>query len=230
MKRLGIISLFVLLFIGFISIWHFSYKLGLEEAVVPIMNEEPINLMPSEKGVFRRSEHAMDYANMPIDKNHQRSLVSYYKNRAFPGAPPTIPHALNNDRNMGGNACLKCHENGGFVSKFEAYAPVTPHPEMVNCRQCHVPENTSSVFKPSNFHKNEAPEAGVNNALIGSPPVIPHQLQMRENCLSCHGGASAPAEIRVSHPERINCRQCHVPNNKSEKDIGIFKRKSHEKK
>lgn len=34
---------------------------------------------------------------------------------------------------------------------------------------------------------------------------------MRENCVSCHAGPSAPKEIRVTHPERVNCRQCHVP-------------------
>lgn len=224
MKRIGIISLFVLLFIGFITIWHFSYEVGLEEAVVSDSNVQPINLMPSEKGVFRRSEHAMDYANMPIDKNHERSLHSYYNNRAFHGAPPTIPHKVS-ERNMGGNSCLKCHENGGFAKAYNAYAPVTPHPEMVNCRQCHVPVKTNKVFKVSEFHKVPAPKSGINNALQGSPPVIPHQLQMRENCLSCHAGPSAPKEIRVSHPERINCRQCHVPNNKEVTDIGTFKRK-----
>ena len=50
----------------------------------------------------------------------------------------------------------------------------------------------------------------------GSPPVIPHKLFMRENCLSCHAGPSAPKEIRMSHPERVNCRQCHVPGNTQE--------------
>ena len=48
-------------------------------------------------------------------------------------------------------------------------------------------------------------------ALEGSPPVIPHGLQMRENCLACHAGSAAPKEIKVSHPTRVNCRQCHVP-------------------
>ena len=123
---------------------------------------------------------------------------------------------------MGENSCLKCHENGGFVEKFSAYAPVSPHPELVNCRQCHVPQKTQRLFKGFNQRKLKAPKAGVNNALVTSPPVIPHQIQLRENCLSCHAGPSAPKEIRVSHPERINCRQCHVINNKVITDIGTF--------
>ena len=227
MKRFGIISIFILLFVGFITVWHYSYEHGQEEAYITLNSDEKTNFIPSEQGVFRRSEHAMDYANMPYDENHQRALEDgYYDNRAYHGAPPAIPHEVTNDRNMGENSCLKCHENGGFVTKFEAYAPVTPHPEMINCRQCHVPQKTDQLFRESNFKRATSPLAGINNALEGSPPAIPHELQMRENCLSCHAGPSAPKEIRVSHPERINCRQCHVPNTKVTKDIGGFKRKS----
>ncbi len=225
MKRLGIVSLFVLLLVAFLSVWNYSYQAGLEEAYVPLEKKEPYPEIPSEKGVFQRSEFALDYAAMPIDATHQRSLKDYYDNRAYHGAPPSIPHEVSSERNMGGNACLKCHENGGFVSKYDAYAPVTPHPDKINCRQCHVPQKTQSLFKITNFEKVAAPKAGINNALPGSPPVIPHQLQLRENCLSCHAGPSAPKEIRVSHPERVNCRQCHVINNKEVTDIGNFIRK-----
>ncbi|MGB0896631.1 MAG: nitrate reductase cytochrome c-type subunit [Flavobacteriaceae bacterium] len=224
MKRLGIISLFVILFAAFIGIWNYSYRSGLEEAYIPTKKESTDILIPSEQGVFQRSEYALDYANMPIDEAHQRSLETYYDNRAYHGAPPSIPHPVEDERNMGGNSCLKCHHNGGFVTKYDAYAPVTPHPDLVNCRQCHVPQVTETLFKPTVFEKVPAPKAGINNALAGSPPVIPHQIQMRENCLSCHAGPGAPKEIRVSHPERVNCRQCHVPNNKEVTDIGVFKR------
>lgn len=224
-KRLGIISLFIILFISFIIIWNYSYYKGQEEAYIPIDNNKLVSIIPSETGVFQRSEFALDYANMPIDENHQRTLTIYYKNRAYHGAPPSIPHVVSEERNMGGNSCLKCHQNGGFTEKFNAYAPVTPHPEMVNCRQCHVSQNTQTLFKGTNFRRIVVPEVGVNNALEGSPPIIPHQLQLRENCLACHAGPSAPKEIRVSHPERINCRQCHVLNNKEIKDIGTFIRK-----
>ncbi|OEK08183.1 cytochrome C [Flavivirga aquatica] len=224
MKRLGIISLFVILFMAFIAVWNISYQSGMEEAYIPVENTNPISLIPSETGVFTRSKYALDYVNMPVDEQHQRVLKNYYKNRAFHGAPPSIPHPVEDERNMGDNSCLKCHQNGGFVNKYDAYAPVTPHPEMINCRQCHVPEHTKQLFKETNFYKADPPEVGVNNALQGSPPVIPHQIQMHENCLACHAGPSAPKEIRVSHPERVNCRQCHASNNKETEDIGIFKR------
>jgi len=228
MKRLVVISLFTLLFAGFIVVWNYSYQTGLEEAYVPIETQSHVDLIPSETGVFERSEFALDYANMPVDENHERTLKTYYNNRAYHGAPPSIPHPVKNKRTMGGNTCLQCHQNGGFAAKFNAYAPVTPHPEKVNCKQCHVEQNTQTLFKGTNFKKISMPEVGINNALLGSPPVIPHQIQLRENCLACHAGPSAPKEIRVSHPERINCRQCHVPNNKVVRDIGIFKRNSND--
>ncbi len=44
--------------------------------------------------------------------------------------------------------------------------------------------------------------------MLKFPPTIPHSLQNRTNCISCH-----EAEIRppvTPHPERKNCQQCHV--------------------
>lgn len=215
-KRLVIISFFVIIFITFIAIWNFSYQKGLEEAYTPIIETPTGNVIPSETGVFRRFDTSnLDYSSMPVDENHQRTLKDYYDNRAYPGAPPSIPHPVAKERSFGGNTCIQCHQQGGFVQKFNAYAPITPHPEMVNCRQCHVTKNTNNTFVEFAFAKADPPQIGegVNNAMLGSPPMIPHQLQMRESCISCHAGPSAPKEIRVTHPERVNCRQCHLPKN-----------------
>lgn len=223
-KRLGIISLFLVLFIAFITIWNYSYQEGLEESYIPIEESSTKTIIPLESGVFKRSGLALEYANMPVDEEHQRSLETYYDNRAYPGAPPSIPHPVKEEMSLGANTCLQCHENGGFVTKFNAYAPVTPHPEMINCRQCHVVQNTQTLFTENGFAKAHAPKVGINNALPGSPPMIPHQIQMRENCLSCHAGPAAPKEIKVSHPERTNCRQCHVPKDKTVTDIEVFTR------
>lgn len=228
MKRLVVISLFTLLFASFIYVWNVSYQSGLEDAYVPLETEDSNPVIPSESGVFKRSHLAYYYLNMIDDKEHQRSLESYYDNRAFYGAPPSVPHYVADELNMGENSCLKCHENGGFVQKFNAYAPVTPHPEMTNCRQCHVLNKATNQFKQNSFYKMPPPLVGDNNALLTSPPVIPHQIQMRENCLACHAGPSAPKEIRVSHPNRVNCRQCHVPNNKELTAIGNFNRHGNE--
>ena len=159
---------------------------------------------------------------MPLDEDYQRNLKSYYENRAFHGAPPTIPHQIE-EGGIGSQACLKCHENGGFVDRFKAYTPVTPHPDKANCVQCHVQVKSKSFFVPSGWVRNSTPEIG-NQALEGSPPTVPHSLQLRENCLSCHAGPSAVKEIRTTHPNRINCRQCHVINEKKTTDIGTFKR------
>ncbi|MDH3321638.1 MAG: nitrate reductase cytochrome c-type subunit [Flavobacteriaceae bacterium] len=222
MKRLFIIFLLVILMIAGISIWNYSYQTSKTEAYVPVSSLNEKFIIPSEEGVFERSKFALEYADMPIDKNHERSLDTYYKNRAFYGAPPSIPHPVE-ERNMGANSCLKCHDNGGFVSKFNAYTPVTPHPEKVNCRQCHVPIKSESLFVATNWSRTKGASIG-NKALISSPPVIPHQIQLRENCLSCHAGPSAPKEIRTTHPDRVNCRQCHVINDKKIQDIGTFKR------
>jgi len=163
--------------------------------------------------MFERSGFAMEYATMPLDQDYQRNLKTYYNNRAFYGAPPTIPHPIG-EGGIGSNACLKCHQNGGFVDKYQAYTPVTPHPEKSNCVQCHVQVKSKSFFVPSTWLRNKPPATG-NQALLGSPPT---------NCLSCHAGPSAVKEIRTTHPERINCRQCHVINEKKTTDIGTFKR------
>lgn len=138
-----------------------------------------------------------------------RTLNAVYALRHYPGAPPCIPHDLDPDiaRDM---ACNVCHEKGGYVQKYNAYAPLTPHPEFSNCMQCHVERTTESLFQSSDFAA-AAPPALNRAVLPGGPPPIPHTLQLRENCLACHSGPAAPLEIRTSHPERINCRQCHVP-------------------
>lgn len=225
-ERIGMISIFIAFFIVFIGVVSFSYYVGKEEASIPLENGYSNPNIRAEEGVFQRSEYALDYAEMPIDENHQRSIETYYNNRAFHGAPPSIPHEVEGERNMGAASCLKCHENGGFAEKFDAYAPVTPHPDYVNCRQCHVKQNTDDFFVGSNFEKGTIPSVGVNKALESSPPFIPHTLQLRENCLACHAGPSAPKEIRVSHPERVNCRQCHVSQNQLPDDFGTFTRKA----
>ena len=224
-KRFVITSLMSVLILAFWINWYISYQVGQEEALVPVTVDQDTPLLQHEKDVFLRAEYALDYANMPVDEARERSLNEYYDHRAFHGAPPSIPHVVDDERSMGGESCLKCHENGGFVSEFDAYAPVAPHPDMLNCRQCHVEQNQVSNFKGNQFRGAEAPGVGdVNQSLVSSPPMIPHEIHMRENCLSCHAGPSAPKEIRVSHPERINCRQCHVVSANLE-DIGHFTRK-----
>ena len=157
--------------------------------------------------------NGQDYMAIPGEPASERQLDTYYSNRAYPGAPPIIPHAMLNGDSMGGKSCLQCHEKGGYVAQFEAYAPITPHPEMINCTQCHLKPKTNDTFKGTNWQKHPPPTLGTS-AMPGSPLVMPHGLQMKENCMACHAGPAAVAAIRVTHPERTNCRQCHVPNDR----------------
>jgi cytochrome c-type protein NapB len=167
-------------------------------------------MIEGEAATFALASKALTYANAP-EKAGDRTLDKFYSLRAFPSAPPVIPHELLEDKSMGGKGCLGCHKDGGYVPPFKAYAPVTPHPQLENCRQCHVAQTKAAAFAAeSMWQRPEPPEIDLQS-LAGGPPPIPHSLQMRENCLACHAGPGAVAKIRTPHPERVNCRQCHVP-------------------
>lgn len=129
--------------------------------------------------------------------------------RAYDGAPPAIPHELDPELERTQD-CAPCHTFGGYNPALRTYSPRTPHPELTSCLQCHVLPVVSGTFVASDWVPPEVPQYGSGGALLGAPPAIPHALQMREHCVSCHGGASAAPDIRTDHPERFNCRQCHA--------------------
>ena len=147
-----------------------------------------------------------------------RDMTTYYERRAYAGAPPYVPHAVDSERQRTQD-CNTCHEKGGYVAPYNAYSPVTPHPEYENCLQCHAQVVGEGEFRPHDWVSVQSP-ALHRPALPGGPPPMPHSLQLRESCLSCHAGPAAPLEIRTSHPERLNCVQCHVLQNES----GLFAR------
>jgi cytochrome c-type protein NapB len=139
-----------------------------------------------------------------------RTLETYYGRRQYPGSPPMIPHEVPLDFAKDTLNCLACHGQGGYDPVQEAYAPVTPHPDYENCQQCHVPQRTKALFKETDWQSISPPKLG-RPEMGGSPPPIPHSLQLRSDCIACHAGNAAVTEIRVSHAARGNCRQCHVP-------------------
>jgi cytochrome c-type protein NapB len=139
----------------------------------------------------------------------RRNLNSFYELRQYPGSPPRIPHNVSPFFLDEREDCLACHERGGYDVEQDAYAPVTPHPENELCYQCHVPKLTDKLFVGTNWLSVSTPKLG-NSQLGGSPPPIPHSLQLRDDCIACHAGPAAVAEIRVDHATRGNCRQCHV--------------------
>lgn len=186
-----------------------SMRSATTPAVIPLNGAGDAPPIRTESGVFERSELALDYRTAPEGTTGTRTLATFVSRRAYPGAPPIIPHPLADPTTFGGRACLECHGDGGWVQKFSAFAPVTPHPELINCVQCHVPRTVTSLMRGSTFVR--AVEPPIHQAAFkGSPPAIPHDLQMRDNCLACHAGPAAVREIRVTHPERSNCRQCHA--------------------
>jgi cytochrome c-type protein NapB len=75
------------------------------------------------------------------------------------------------------------------------------------CRECHDPARVGAVKIASNWPAAAWPQIhGASDA----PPPIPHDLHLRGNCLACHAGPGAVIELRTDHPERANCRQCHL--------------------
>jgi cytochrome c-type protein NapB len=212
MNKFVIITISIALMIAAIVIIDKGINASQTEAIIVESTYETIRPVTSEKDVYRLSKAHTNFDSMPHDPAHAEAKEEYYKRRAYQGAPPRIPHELVTKKGIGAGACLKCHEHGGYTAKFEAYAPITPHPEFLNCRQCHVPILTEQSFTEGSGFEGLGHPTLQNKALISSPPTIPHDLQNRTDCLSCHGGAGGMTSIRVSHPYRANCVQCHTPN------------------
>jgi nitrate reductase (cytochrome), electron transfer subunit len=192
---------------------------------------EPI---AAEWEVFRTSAAnlAIDPAGGDRRPAHPRTLARYQLLRAYPGAPPRIPHGLTPEESQS-ESCNTCHERGGYSERFGAYVPVTPHPELTGCLGCHIGDaplmavplpGTDPNARCRQCHTIDAlrrqeasgtwrplPWPELTRASVdGAPPPIPHGRDMRGNCLACHAAPAAVAEIATKHPERANCRQCHL--------------------
>jgi len=150
----------------------------------------------------------------PQDK--QIALEKRDRNRAFNGAPPTIPHAIDQRSDR---SCIACHGKGAKTISLRI--PRMSHQFLANCTQCHV-ENSpvhmpASLFKENSFSGLAAPTSGPR-AFKGAPPQIPHSTWMRTDCMSCHGYAGLQG-IRTTHPWRKNCTQCHTPSAKMDQTL-----------
>lgn len=130
--------------------------------------------------------------------------------RAYAGAPPTVPHAM---QEMKPGECLTCHATGAEVGGLRA--PQMSHAPMTMCSQCHAGERTEHADVDVGDVSRESLFVGAVESVItdvawpGAPPTIPHGRFMRENCGSCHGRHGAAA-LRTPHPYRENCQQCHA--------------------
>lgn len=127
-------------------------------------------------------------------------------NRAYDGAPPTIPHGV---EELGRHNCQACHTSGTIVWEGKT-APKTPHPELVRCTQCHLERRADTLFA-DNDHEPGFYARSLRQHEF-APWRIPHPLTLRENCLACHDQNLDPEwGLRTTHPERSRCTQCHVP-------------------
>lgn len=138
------------------------------------------------------------------------ALDARAQRRAFDGAPPTVPHPI---EQQSADACLACHEKGLLAGSRRA--PAISHRAFVSCTQCHVEAREPSVAPPdpadvaSAFVGLASPTAGAR-AFEGAPPTMPHPSWMRERCGSCHGPSAHPG-LQTSHLARRSCEQCHAP-------------------
>lgn len=136
--------------------------------------------------------------------------------RAYDGAPPVIPHAIDT---LKASACTSCHGEGANLVIGGKRPAEISHPWITNCTSCHVPADglrqitapveTRLVIENSFLGKTSAGHG--LRAYSTAPPTMPHAVWMRQNCMACHGPGREQA-IRTSHPERRNCLQCHAPN------------------
>jgi nitrate reductase (cytochrome), electron transfer subunit len=130
--------------------------------------------------------------------------------RAYNGAPPIIPHPVENTNDA---ACYVCHSGGVKIAGLKA--SVMSHAYLANCVQCHAPmapapfQSIDSTVETT-FVGLPAPKEG-KRAYTGAPPTIPHSSWMRENCNACHSGANGWEGMESTHPWRSNCVQCHAP-------------------
>ncbi|TWU11728.1 Nitrate reductase cytochrome c-type subunit (NapB) [Symmachiella macrocystis] len=169
---------------------------GLKSSVDPA---EKITIKPEDKLVALRQRDA---------------------NRAFNGAPPTIPHSIDQ---ISDASCVACHSVGAKTQSLRI--PSMSHQLLSNCTQCHV-ESSSRHANPIHFRENrfdgvKAPQQGPRS-FPGAPPQIPHTTWMRSNCKSCHGYVGLQG-IRTTHPWRNNCLQCHAPSADSDQTFLVTK-------
>ncbi len=219
--RLAFIGLVVVLMASGVYVVGTSWLAGQMEAELgdpPSTEQAVVVPVPTrmDVGSLAYLDWLQRYTAQEPAPDKERTLEVYYSRRVFDGAPPWIPHPVEDAMAVGGASCLQCHQTGGYVPSMEAYAPVVPHPELSSCTQCHVAqEPVETLFAANRFQPPPPPELG-GEAFPGAPPPVPHALQLRENCAACHGGPAAPKEIRTDHADRGYCLQCHVARHEEE--------------
>ena len=162
------------------------------------------------EGAFAALHLPPEQASPASPEDRQAAVLARSGRRAYDGAPPTIPHEIDQRRYPD---CLTCHEKGATIGGRRA--PRMSHERYENCAQCHVvssaprPLPKGELLAESSFEGSRSPGIG-ERAYPGAPPTIPHHTWMRENCNSCHGAGGLHG-LSTSHPWRQSCTQCHAP-------------------
>jgi cytochrome c-type protein NapB len=144
------------------------------------------------------------------EEDRRRALESRRAHRAYEGAPPMIPHAIDQQALP---ACLACHGQGLVIAGKTA--PRMSHQAYASCTQCHAVEaDPRPLQEPvpvlaNTFVGLESWGRG-ERAWPGAPPTMPHPSHMRTECTSCHG-TGGRVGLRSTHPYRQSCNQCHPP-------------------
>ncbi len=148
--------------------------------------------------------------------------------RAYEGAPPTIPHAVQQNA---APECLTCH--GERLVLWGRTARPICHEGHATCTTCHVQASGSApggadLAQDSRDLRNTfvgLREQAESREPAEGAPDIPHRLILRERCPACHG-VNGPARGHHSvdfAPERelddslylseeggLVCRTCHT--------------------
>jgi cytochrome c-type protein NapB len=163
-----------------------------------------------EGAIASLAEEALPVKPLPVASPEQRAqaVAQRKTHRAYDGAPPTIPHEID-QREVPG--CLACHGEG--MKLGTRVAPKISHAPDQSCTQCHVVGDSPRPLArykdlPGNGFVGLASAGNGARAWPGAPPTMPHPTLMRTDCASCHGPKGPPG-LRTSHPDRQNCQQCH---------------------
>jgi cytochrome c-type protein NapB len=144
------------------------------------------------------------------EEERRTALEARSSHRAYEGAPPTIPHAIDQQALP---ACLACHAQGLVIAGKTA--PRMSHAVHASCTQCHAVEADPRPLQepvpvlPNTFAGLKSWGRG-ERAWPGAPPTMPHPTLMRTECTSCHGVGGRQG-LRSTHPYRQSCNQCHPP-------------------
>lgn len=209
-----------------------GYFTGLRQSPVPLAKTtertpaQPVEVTPGygdlrgqDRGLLGKL-HPGQIANLtappsasalsPADEaSFLASITARAKTRAYAGAPPSIPHRVDDTR---APDCLVCHQDGANIAG--KLAPKMSHQRYDSCLQCHTlsqdprPGGAPGIAPDNSFSGLASPGHGAR-AWPTAPPTMPHKTRMREQCNSCHGPTGDPG-LRTSHPDRQSCVQCHA--------------------